>query len=247
MVIILFMCGKIGLRPVRQTMEHLLQLKTFLCLKTSTCSVQKQYLISQRLLAINTGGENYYKTLSFPGMIVTVGLSNLQYVDMGSSRNMFIIGFSLFAGLSLPEWIKAHPGAIQTGDRSFCAIAKANHMYVIWVWGRNVIYDDEYRVLHLILSSWGIFKRLSIVLRCLALPAVYEVTENLEDCIMVWYWYMYLNKLHIYLIQLVYRCEFFILMVWKHCPISVISIAMITLSYAQHNLWHAWLYLFQLL
>ena len=49
-------------------------------------------------------------------MIVAVGLSNLQYVDLGSSRNVFIIGFSIFAGLSLPEWIKAHPGAIQTGE-----------------------------------------------------------------------------------------------------------------------------------
>jgi len=35
------------------------------------------------------------------GVIVAVGLSNLQYVDMNLSRNIFIIGFSLFNCLSI--------------------------------------------------------------------------------------------------------------------------------------------------
>uniref|UniRef100_H2ZM08 SLC26A/SulP transporter domain-containing protein n=1 Tax=Ciona savignyi TaxID=51511 RepID=H2ZM08_CIOSA len=49
------------------------------------------------------------------GMIAAVGISNLQYVDLNSSRNLFIIGFSLFMGLTVPEWMKANKGVIQTG------------------------------------------------------------------------------------------------------------------------------------
>jgi solute carrier family 23 (nucleobase transporter), member 1 len=43
------------------------------------------------------------------GMIASVGLSNLQFVDLNSARNLFIIGFAFFMGLSLPEYVTAHP------------------------------------------------------------------------------------------------------------------------------------------
>ncbi len=36
------------------------------------------------------------------GMIASVGLSNLQLVNMNNSRNLFIIGISMFVGLSAP-------------------------------------------------------------------------------------------------------------------------------------------------
>ena len=49
------------------------------------------------------------------GMISAVGISNLQFVDLNSTRNLFIFGFSFVFGLSLPQWIKEHPDAIQTG------------------------------------------------------------------------------------------------------------------------------------
>ena len=49
------------------------------------------------------------------GMIAAVGISNLQFADMNSSRNLFIIGFSIVFGLALPEYMNAHPNAIQTG------------------------------------------------------------------------------------------------------------------------------------
>ena len=39
------------------------------------------------------------------GIIAAVGVSNLQYVDLNSSRNMCIFGFSLFFGLSFPTWM----------------------------------------------------------------------------------------------------------------------------------------------
>jgi len=43
------------------------------------------------------------------GMIVAVGLSNLQFVDLNSARNLFILGFSFFMGLSVPEYFAQQP------------------------------------------------------------------------------------------------------------------------------------------
>ena len=43
------------------------------------------------------------------GMIVAVGLSNLQFVDLNSARNLFILGFAFFMGLSVPEYFAANP------------------------------------------------------------------------------------------------------------------------------------------
>ncbi|XP_013890046.1 xan_ur_permease domain-containing protein [Austrofundulus limnaeus] len=49
------------------------------------------------------------------GVICAAGISNLQYVDMNSSRNIFIFGFSIFAGLAIPNWVLKNPKAIATG------------------------------------------------------------------------------------------------------------------------------------
>jgi xanthine/uracil permease len=43
------------------------------------------------------------------GMIAAVGLSNLQFVDLNSARNLFILGFAFFMGLSVPEYFSANP------------------------------------------------------------------------------------------------------------------------------------------
>ena len=43
------------------------------------------------------------------GMIAAVGMSNLQFVDLNSARNLFIIGFAFFMGLSVPMYVTAHP------------------------------------------------------------------------------------------------------------------------------------------
>ena len=48
------------------------------------------------------------------GMIAAVGLSNLQFVDLNSARNLFILGFAFFMGLSIPEYFAQHP--IQFGS-----------------------------------------------------------------------------------------------------------------------------------
>lgn len=49
------------------------------------------------------------------GMIAAVGLSNLQYVDLNSARNLFVLGFSFFTGLMVPDWFRKNPDAISTG------------------------------------------------------------------------------------------------------------------------------------
>lgn len=40
------------------------------------------------------------------GIITAVGLSNLQFVDLNSTRNLFVLGFSLFFSLALPRWME---------------------------------------------------------------------------------------------------------------------------------------------
>ncbi|TNN49657.1 Solute carrier family 23 member 1 [Liparis tanakae] len=51
------------------------------------------------------------------GMITAVGLSNLQLVDLNSSRNLFVLGFSMFFGLTLPTYLDTHPNSISTGSK----------------------------------------------------------------------------------------------------------------------------------
>jgi len=45
------------------------------------------------------------------GQIAAVGLSNLEYVDLESSRNVFIVGIALFAGLAIPAYMGETGGA----------------------------------------------------------------------------------------------------------------------------------------
>ncbi|XP_033119961.1 solute carrier family 23 member 1-like [Anneissia japonica] len=63
-------------------------------------------------------------------MIVGAGLSNLQFIDLNSSRNNFIVGFSFFLGLALPNWISKNNGVIDTGvtelDQAILILLKTN-------------------------------------------------------------------------------------------------------------------------
>jgi len=43
------------------------------------------------------------------GMIAAVGLSNLQFVNLNNARNLFIIGITLFAGLSASSYFNNNP------------------------------------------------------------------------------------------------------------------------------------------
>ncbi|KAH8307696.1 hypothetical protein KR044_009511, partial [Drosophila immigrans] len=52
------------------------------------------------------------------GMIIAFGLSTLQYVDLRSARNLYILGLSIFFPMVLCPWMHQHPGAIQTGNET---------------------------------------------------------------------------------------------------------------------------------
>ena len=53
------------------------------------------------------------------GMIASVGLSNLQFVDLNSARNLFIIGFALFMGISVPEYFSSLKAPVLAGSWSW--------------------------------------------------------------------------------------------------------------------------------
>ncbi|MFC4989858.1 MULTISPECIES: uracil-xanthine permease family protein [Saliphagus] len=53
--------------------------------------------------------------LAMFAQIVGVGLSQLQHVDMNQNRNVFVVGFGLFAGLSIPQYV----ANVQASDVSF--------------------------------------------------------------------------------------------------------------------------------
>jgi xanthine/uracil permease len=52
--------------------------------------------------------------LAMFAQIVGVGLSQLQYVNLNQNRNVFVLGFGLFAGLSIPQYISNVQGAETT-------------------------------------------------------------------------------------------------------------------------------------
>ncbi|XP_072014364.1 solute carrier family 23 member 1-like [Amphiura filiformis] len=66
-------------------------------------------------------------------LAIGVGLSHLQFIDMNSTRNLLVVGFSLSGGFGIPMWILTHPHAIQTGSSdldSILTIALANDVFV---------------------------------------------------------------------------------------------------------------------
>ena len=49
------------------------------------------------------------------GMIVSLGLSYLESVDLHSSRNLVVLAVSFSAGMVVPAWMNSSPGVIDTG------------------------------------------------------------------------------------------------------------------------------------
>lgn len=54
----------------------------------------------------------------FSGLIVSIGISNLQFINLNSSRNMMVLGISIMTGMALPEWIENNKDTIKTGTVS---------------------------------------------------------------------------------------------------------------------------------
>ena len=50
------------------------------------------------------------------GLVISIGLSVLQYIDINSSRNMMILGVSFMFGMILPFYLRDNPGIIKTGQ-----------------------------------------------------------------------------------------------------------------------------------
>ncbi|WAR17440.1 S23A2-like protein [Mya arenaria] len=51
------------------------------------------------------------------GMVTAVGISNLQFVNLNSPRNLFVLGVPIFFGISLSQWLE-HNGGINTGSET---------------------------------------------------------------------------------------------------------------------------------
>ncbi|GAB7021231.1 solute carrier family 23 protein [Halostagnicola sp. A-GB9-2] len=79
------------------------------------------------------------------GQIAAVGLSNLKYVDLDSSRNVFIIGIALFMGLAIPVYmgnIEAAAGAADMGATDYFREEITSNAAVIGpILGQQVISD----------------------------------------------------------------------------------------------------------
>jgi len=57
------------------------------------------------------------------GTVAAAGISQLQHVDLNSSRNLFIVGLSLMFGMALPLWLREHPHAIDSGkSQTICGM-----------------------------------------------------------------------------------------------------------------------------
>lgn len=50
------------------------------------------------------------------GILIGVVLSNMQFIDQNSTRNLGIIGISMLVALMMPHWLKTSPDGINTGD-----------------------------------------------------------------------------------------------------------------------------------
>ncbi|CAL8069626.1 unnamed protein product [Orchesella dallaii] len=50
----------------------------------------------------------------FP-LVMAVGIGTLKDVNLESSRNVFIVSFSIFLGLAVSQWMNSNPGLINTG------------------------------------------------------------------------------------------------------------------------------------
>ena len=72
------------------------------------------------------------------GIITAVGLSNLQFVDLNSTRNLFVLGFSIFFALVLPKWMEGNPEAISTGSitaNSILTVILSSSMFIAMLLG----------------------------------------------------------------------------------------------------------------
>ena len=83
------------------------------------------------------------------GMITSLGISYLEFVDLRSSRNLLVLAVSLSASIALPVWVNNNPGAIDTGHSLYStACIPANALLYNYATGLqfdrklNALYDQ---------------------------------------------------------------------------------------------------------
>ncbi|XP_061185627.1 solute carrier family 23 member 1-like [Saccostrea echinata] len=67
------------------------------------------------------------------GMVMTVGLTYLQFVDMSSPRNIFVIGIAICTGQTIPTWLNQNQSSINTGSPildQIISVILGTHMFV---------------------------------------------------------------------------------------------------------------------
>ena len=62
-------------------------------------------------------------------MVTAVGISNLQFVNLNSSRNLFVIGFATLMGLVVPSWIKKNPTVIDTSTYHYASCQRKSRNF----------------------------------------------------------------------------------------------------------------------
>ncbi|KAK7508563.1 hypothetical protein BaRGS_00000129, partial [Batillaria attramentaria] len=50
------------------------------------------------------------------GILVAIGISTLKHVDLHSTRNLIIIGVSIYVGLVIPDYVTKFPESVATGN-----------------------------------------------------------------------------------------------------------------------------------
>ena len=73
------------------------------------------------------------------GMIASVGMSNLQFVDLNSARNLFIIGFAFFMGLSVPEFFTGKIACAEEAGWFTCSEILRNQFATLPGWLGNLL------------------------------------------------------------------------------------------------------------
>lgn len=98
-----------------------------------------------------------------------VGISNLQFTDMNSTRNLFIVGFALYMGLSVPQYFSSFDaanghGVIQTGSSGFNGepVVSALHCHVMLTTHQSYVYAAAHLLEYTI--SW----RMTVSRTCVA-------------------------------------------------------------------------------
>ncbi|WP_458206261.1 uracil-xanthine permease family protein [Haladaptatus sp. NG-SE-30] len=90
------------------------------------------------------------------GQIAAVGLSNLKYVDLDSSRNLFIVGLALFAGLAIPAYIGNIGAGMEQGGAELFQQGMANVAVLGPVLGSDLVSNTLYVILGTGMAVGGI-------------------------------------------------------------------------------------------